>query len=92
VFVPTAFSPNDDGSNDEFYVQTECELTLFSMSVYNRWGDLIFKTHDPQDHWTGHYKGSIVQEGLYLYLLEYRKEVMCVSNWEIKNGSVLLTW
>ncbi len=56
--VPTAFSPNDDGSNDILYVRGWGIQKLIEFKVYNRWGQELFETNDMQQGWDGLYKGE----------------------------------
>ena len=71
AFLPTMFSPNNDGQNDEFCVLTtpQCVMTM-NLSVYNRWGELIFKSGQVEECWDGTYKGQPVNTGTYVYVFE----------------------
>jgi gliding motility-associated-like protein len=66
-FVPNAFTPNGDGRNDCFGVQTWGAVTNFEFSVYNRWGERIFYTKDPRDCWDGRYKGVEQSSNVFVY-------------------------
>jgi len=53
-FVPNAFTPNNDGKNDVFKAVTNSDCWLwFEMEVYNRWGNLVWRTTTPGDPWYG---------------------------------------
>jgi large repetitive protein len=67
VFIPTAFSPNGDGLNEIFKPEGMLYVNEFLMEIFNRWGELIFKSHDINVGWDGTYMGQPVQEGVYLY-------------------------
>lgn len=69
LFLPNAFTPNGDGTNDFFVVPGEF-LQYFHIAVYNRWGALIFESYDPNAGWDGKYKGNDVPEGSYVYRVE----------------------
>lgn len=76
IAVPNAFTPNDDGINDQFRVVTG-GAERFNLEIYNRWGAMIFATSNPSDWWDGTFEGSVVQDGVYVYqlsLLTYNKE------------------
>ncbi|MCB0662677.1 MAG: gliding motility-associated C-terminal domain-containing protein, partial [Saprospiraceae bacterium] len=73
VFVPNAFTPNDDGLNDVLYAKT-LETTNFYFAVYNRWGELVFETNDPSIGWDGTYEGTRVKEDVYGYYVRYNCE------------------
>lgn len=65
-FVPDIFSPNGDGLNDEFCVFGGC-IDELQMKVYNRWGELVFETQDPQYCWDGRFNGAEILTGSLLY-------------------------
>ena len=70
IHIPNAFSPNDDEVNDVFEV-TAFNLKDFRMTIFNRWGQRIFESDDIDKGWDGTLNGEDVQEGSYLYLIEY---------------------
>lgn len=67
-WVPTAFTPNEDGNSDVFYVRGEGMLG-FEFSVFNRWGERIFFTKDFYTGWDGTRQstGDKLPEGAYVY-------------------------
>ena len=74
LFIPSAFTPNNDGLNDLFKARAECpniSLQNFSLSVYNRWGQLVFLTNDINDGWDGTYRNKKLDQGVYVYLVKY---------------------
>lgn len=71
LLIPTAFSPNGDGSNDVFRALNP-NLQTFTMSVWNRWGEKVFETSDPNKGWDGVYKGRLQDIGVFSYYAEYR--------------------
>ncbi len=70
-YIPTGFSPNDDGTNDVFRPSL-INYEDFTMKIYTRWGELIYETNDPIKGWDGTYQGEIVQNGVYLYQLRFK--------------------
>ncbi len=72
VFVPNAFSPNNDGKNDVFQYRATCENFTAELTIYNRIGQLVFKSTDPEAIWDGNYEGKKATEGIYVYVLKYR--------------------
>lgn len=59
VFIPNAFSPNEDGINDLFYVQgMDIDPDNFHLMIFNRLGELVFESNDPQEKWNGDIKGG----------------------------------
>ena len=69
IFVPNAFSPDGDGINDYFKPDTRF-IENYTLSIFDRWGELIFYEKNSDNGWDGHYKGKIVATGTYVYLLE----------------------
>ncbi|MFL5764881.1 MAG: PKD domain-containing protein [Bacteroidia bacterium] len=68
VFIPNAFTPNDNGLNDEFAPKL-FGVIEFEMRIFDRWGNEIFKTTDLNEGWNGrvHGVGEIVQQDVYVY-------------------------
>lgn len=67
-FVPTAFTPNQDGINDFFGPIAKCLIAQFRLSIYDRWGKLQYQTDKMTDKWDG--KNADI--GTYSYLIEYK--------------------
>lgn len=58
VFIPKAFTPNHDDKNDFFIVRAD-GMTELKMIIWNRWGEIVYETYDPNDQgWDGTYKGK----------------------------------
>jgi len=74
-FVPNAFSPNNDGVNDEFKGFGPLGgRTDFEMAVFNRWGDRVFFTRDPNQGWNGKKNnvGDTLGDGAYVYYVTFK--------------------
>jgi gliding motility-associated-like protein len=69
MYVPNAFSPNNDGANDVLYVRGIC-LESLTFMVFNRWGEKVFETNDQKIGWDGTYKGEQMNTGVFVYRLE----------------------
>ncbi len=69
IFVPTIFSPNGDGRNDDQCVMGNCIVEL-DFSIYNRWGEKVFETTDQNTCWDGMYKGKKVNAGVFVYKMK----------------------
>ncbi len=68
--VPNAFSPNNDGFNDCFTLKNWGAIKNFTLTIYNRWGQIIFYTTNIQSCWDGKYSnGSSAPIGGYVYLV-----------------------
>lgn len=72
VYVPNAFSPNNDGVNDELlpFVPPQIQVISFEMNIFDRWGNLVFKTTDPTFSWDGRWNGKEMPIGVYIYSLQ----------------------
>ncbi len=85
VLVPNAFTPNSDGLNDTFRPVVDYErVRLFSMAVYNHWGQLIFETTNPAEGWDG--KDS--PAGVYSWVISYSDMLGKVS--KLRGGVTLV--
>ena len=73
-YIPNAFTPNFDGIND-FFLGTGVfgGITNFNMTIWNRWGELIYETEDPFEGWNGRKKnvGSMSPQGVYVYITTF---------------------
>ncbi|MCB9262769.1 MAG: gliding motility-associated C-terminal domain-containing protein [Flavobacteriales bacterium] len=68
--IPTSFSPNNDGLNDEFK-PTLVNFEKYSLSIYNRWGEELFATEDANTAWNGSYNDKPVPPGVYMYTMRF---------------------
>ncbi len=70
IYLPTAFSPNNDMINDLFYPRTTYNVDMeFEMIIYNRWGEEVFKSTDIYSGWDGTYKGIKCPEEVYIWYI-----------------------
>lgn len=69
--VPNAFSPNGDGINEGFGPKMECVPAQYKMSIFNRYGQVIFETKDYTKIWDGTLNGKPMPVGTYYYVLNY---------------------
>ena len=69
ISLPSAFSPNGDGFNDTYKIG-HYNLSNFNIQIFNRWGQLVYESDNPDFEWDGRsLKGGRVQEGVYVYVL-----------------------
>ncbi len=66
LFIPTAFTPNGDGVNDQFFVRGS-NISDVQLMVFNHWGQQVFASKNPEEGWNGEYNGQPVQNGNYTY-------------------------
>jgi gliding motility-associated-like protein len=69
VYIPNAFTPNQDGDNDCFKPITNSIYTDYNFSIFNRWGEQVFTSKNPDGCWNGQYKNSPCEMGTYFYYL-----------------------
>ena len=71
VYIPSAFTPNNDNLNETFGVVDNSAVQNFSFQVYSKWGELIFNSSDITQKWDGKYKGKDMPNGAYLWMVNY---------------------
>ncbi len=69
-FIPNTFTPNGDGLNDVF-IPVVLGAEEYHFMIFDRWGELIFETHDTFVGWDGRYKGNKCQEDVYVWKIKY---------------------
>lgn len=73
LFIPEAFTPNNDGDNDEFIAVTDCGLKVYEMTIFDRWGKVLFNTETFKP-WDGRFNDKELPSGAYSYSLLYQHE------------------
>ena len=81
--LPNVFTPNGDGMNDVFDAQLPNSVELIELSIFNRWGNEVFRTTDPEIKWDG----SNFSEGVFFWILTYR---ISEGEQQSKSGSLQL--
>lgn len=72
LFIPNAFSPNNDDMNDIFKPVLDFTPSSYKMLIYDRSGKMLFQTNDPYDGWDGSLNGrKPARQGVYVYHIEY---------------------
>ncbi len=66
VYIPNAFTPNNDGNNDIFLIYGE-DIKTLDLKIFNRWGEEVFKTNSQFIGWDGTFKGLLQNPGVYVY-------------------------
>ncbi len=75
-YAPTAFSPDNDGLNDKFFVfGNGIDNSNFILNVYDRWGELIYESHNLYEGWNGRIKGGAIgKNGCYTWHCTYKND------------------
>ena len=71
IFVPTAFTPNNDGKNDTWRIPYLDPVPGTRVSVYNRWGQLVYHIEGIEVNWDGRFKGLPQPAGTYVYTIQF---------------------
>lgn len=87
IYVPAAFTPNNDGRNDVFRVTTNISGP-FSLRIYDRYGEVVFTTGNPSRGWDGTLRGAIQSSGVYVYMIRYQETHN--SEMKILKGTLVL--
>lgn len=69
LYIPNVFTPNNDGVNDIFYIPSS-NIVEFELQIFNRWGQLLFEADQVLKGWDGTFKGQVVPDGVYVYILK----------------------
>ncbi len=89
IYIPDAFSPNGDGTNDVLTVYGD-HLSDFELKIFNRWGEVIYHSTDINQKWDGSYRGSIYPPMSYPYVVSFRSKFFPERPRESQRGAVLL--
>lgn len=69
VFIPNAFTPNNDIDN-EYFIPKGYGIETINLTIFDRWGSIIFKENDTKLGWDGKNKGKLCEQGVYIYQTE----------------------
>ena len=87
ILFPSAFSPNNDGLNDNFgAIGNLSQIKEFKLQIFNRWGQLVFSTNNPYERWDGKLKGSEKDTGDFVWVSSY----LYINSRKQKKGNVVL--
>jgi gliding motility-associated-like protein len=70
LYIPNAFTPNDDDLNDQFILSGGALKTI-DFKIFNRWGELLFQSDNLKTFWNGKYKDKLQPQGVYMYSCTY---------------------
>jgi gliding motility-associated-like protein len=71
LFIPKGFTPNNDGTNDQFLVKADWNVEQFEITIFQRGGAVVFKSKDIHEGWDGNYNGTELPQGAYAYMITY---------------------
>jgi gliding motility-associated-like protein len=88
-YIPNAFTPNHDGKNDVFRPRWVCLFDRYDLKIFNRWGQLVFNSSDPDTGWDGNMGGMPQADGGYIWIISYH-DLLTNQNKQ-KKGTLILT-
>jgi gliding motility-associated-like protein len=71
LYMPSAFTPNNDGKNELIKAFSNCPV-MGQLKIFNRWGQLVYQTNDLQNGWNGVYNNMPQTTGVYVYQVSYK--------------------
>lgn len=90
-WFPNAFKPDYDGVNDIFRPVTQrTTLEPYELSIFNSWGQMVFRSTNPSQGWDGTFKGKPCASGGYLFVVQYRTSGEAGAGLVKKTGTVIL--
>jgi gliding motility-associated-like protein len=73
IYVPNAFSPDGHGNNNTFFpVVLGYDKDNFTMTIFDRWGEILFETNTPENGWDGTYKGTMSKNDVYIWKIKVK--------------------
>lgn len=87
-WAPNAFTPNADGKNDRFGVMQKCLVTDARLSIFDRWGNMLFTSSDITEKWDGTYQGRQWPTDTYHFMVEY--ELIANKPKQVFKGNFIL--
>lgn len=87
VHLPNAFSPNNDGNNDLLRPFVGEDVLNFTITIYDRWGNLVLQTSDPAVKWDGTFNNRPLNTGVFAYVIDI---TYLTGLKETKSGNITL--
>jgi len=73
IWVPNAFTPDNNGINDVFKPVTDIlSFNYYTFLVFNRWGEKLFESNDPTGAWNGYFQNKLCETGVYMWTLNVK--------------------
>ena len=70
--IPNVFNPRSITGNENFTFNTDCPINKFELSIFDRWGSVVFQSNNSSESWNGRINGQLVPMGAYVYNLSYQ--------------------
>ncbi len=90
-YVPNAFTPDGNEFNNIFLpiITFGIDLTSYELEIYDRWGELLFVSHDSKVGWDGTYAGKYCKEGVYTWKLQFKSKYSDKKKIDVGSVSLL---
>ena len=76
LYAPNTFTPDGDEFNQSWNIHIEgVDIYNFEMFIFNRWGEVVWESHDPSVGWDGTYKGKIIAQGTYTWIIRVNDQL-----------------
>ena len=72
LFLPNSFTPNGDGINDIYEIYGDCPINEYQLSIFNRWGQVVFESQDIDQNWSGYIDGDPAAQDIYMCQVRFR--------------------
>jgi gliding motility-associated-like protein len=87
IYVPNAFTPNGDGKNDVFRAMVFGNIKSFRLTIYNRWGEIVYETSELNKGWNGTYRQKTQDTNVFIWTCHYQLQGEMEK---VKKGTVVL--
>jgi len=79
LYIPNAFTPNGDGINDKWVIETLAAYPGAEVKVYNRYGQMVFNNYGKDIAWDGKFKGVQLISGAYVYVIDLKNDAPLIK-------------
>ena len=79
LFVPNAFTPNNDGVNDTWFIETLDAYPHADVKVFNRYGQMVFNNYGANKPWDGTFRGVLLSPGAYAYTIDLKNNSQLIK-------------
>jgi gliding motility-associated-like protein len=75
ILIPNSFTPNEDGKNDYFFPVLQCDYSHFTLTITDRWDNVVFVGNSVNSKWDGRFKGNLCPDDIYVYEIEAQEKI-----------------
>ncbi len=83
IYIPKAFSPNNDGLNDTWHIDALVVYPDAQIKIFNRYGKVVFESTGSSKDWNGTFKNTAVPTGAYTYLIDLKNNRPVLKGWVV---------